>query len=502
MQLKQSISGPERKYPKKTFKSGEEGTPNVVLNELLEMPKYLDYSVFTKNQLRFAEKVFNTDTYLKMESFIREKNMFLKLNKPQYWNKTNVYLLFDAINIVLDIVNEILTEAFQMKSNSNSKIADLSSSTKDVLDGFINYFVHLRQKIDNSKDLIGLLKKYTTPDTLVTMILNAKGNPFISGPHILGMGIILATYAKVVSILTYVNPYVAVRKDSGVDTIKAPKIIYEAVSVPGGIKINYKNKSAYENFEPNEKNVDIDGTIKTTPLKSINIHTTTQTGTRTSTTKTYSKNPLIRLNQFPMYSLDILLPLKIAPHIITFGSGFNNFYKHIIPWIIPVKLICSILKISFDSVISKFNTCEDKSKLRIKPSYSLKIINHEKRLQVKLQYSRTPVNTKYILDIAANCTSHPYVFGTLVTSQQGAFGVKLSLIPIPKEYTYNQPAREEAENNQIKTNPGYDDSVDPKIRLTNKDIQYKQPKNDEIKMEEESDTETELVELKEDDEED
>lgn len=499
MQLKKSISGPERKYPKKTFDSGEDGSTKVVLGELLEMPKYLDYSVFSKNQLRFAEKVFNTDTYLKMESFIRGKNMFLKLNKPQYWNKTNIYLLFDAIGIVFDIVSEILTEAFQMKSNSNSKIADLSTSTKEVLDGFINYFVHLRQKIDTTKDLIALLKKFTTPDTLVTMILNIKGNPYISGPHILGMGIILATYAKVISILTYVNPYVLVRKDSGVDTIKAPKIIYDAVSVPGGIKINNK-KSAYENFEPDKGNVDIDTTIKAAPLKSINIHTTTETGTRTNTTKTYSKNPLIRLNQFPMYSLDILLPLKIAPHILTFGANFNNFYKHIIPWIIPVKLICSILKISFNSVISKFNTSDDKSKLRIKPSYSIKIINHQKRLQVKLQYSRTPVNTQYILDVTANCTSHPYVLGTLVTSQQGAFGVKLSLIPVPEKYPYNQPAREEAEKSQIKTNSGYEDSVDPNYRLTDGNIKYKQPKNDEIKMEEEEDSETELVDLKEDDE--
>ena len=46
---------------------------------------------------------------------------------------------------------------------------------------------------------------------------------------------------------------------------------------------------------------------------------------------------------------------------------------------------------------------DNDTKLRIKPSYSIKIINHEKRLQVKLQYSRTPINTRYILDVIAKC---------------------------------------------------------------------------------------------------
>lgn len=495
MQLKQSISGPDRKYPKKTFNSGEDGATNTVLGELLEMPNYLDYSVFSKNQLRFAEKVFKTDTYIKNENHIRGKNMFLKLNKPQYWNKTNIYLLFDSIGIVFDIVGEVLTEAYNMKMNSNSKMPDLAKSTKEVLDGFVNYFIHLRRGIEANKDIIGFLKQYTAPDSLATLILNSKGNAYISGTYILAMGIIIATYAKVVSILTYVNPYVLVRKDSGVDSIKAPKIIYDAVTLPEGIRINYKNKSAYENFEANVKNVDIDGTIKTKPLKTLNIHTTTETGTKTNTSKTYSKNPLIRLNQFPMYSLDIIFPLKIAPYIITMGKDFNQFYKNIIPWIIPVKLICSVLKISFDSVLSKFNTCDNDTKLRIKPSYSIKTINHEKRLQVKLQYLRTPINTRYILDVIANCTSHPYVLGTLVTEANGSFGVRLSLIPIPEKYPYNNEARQEATNKQIKTNTNYNDSVDSKYRLTDKNIKYKQAKNDEIRMEQEdSETEEELKE--------
>ena len=459
------------------------------------MPNYLDYSVFSKNQLRFAEKVFKTDTYIKNENHIRGKNMFLKLNKPQYWNKTNIYLLFDSIGIVFDIVGEVLTEAYNMKMNSNSKMPDLAKSTKEVLDGFVNYFIHLRRGIEANKDIIGFLKQYTAPDSLATLILNTKGNAYISGTLILAMGIIIATYAKVVSILTYVNPYVLVRKDSGVDSIKAPKIIYDAVTLPEGIRINYKNKSAYENFEPNVKNVDIDGTIKTKPLKTLNIHTTTETGTKTNTSKTYSKNPLIRLNQFPMYSLDIIFPLKIAPYIITMGKDFNQFYKNIIPWIIPVKLICSVLKISFDSVLSKFNTCDNDTKLRIKPSYSIKTINHEKRLQVKLQYLRTPINTRYILDVIANCTSHPYVLGTLVTEANGSFGVRLSLIPIPEKYPYNNEARQEATNKQIKTNTNYNDSVDSKYRLTDKNINYKQAKNDEIRMEQEdSETEEELKE--------
>ena len=51
---------PKRSYPKKTFDDGSE-VPDSVLHELSEMPSHIDYSVFSKNQLRFAEKLLLTE---------------------------------------------------------------------------------------------------------------------------------------------------------------------------------------------------------------------------------------------------------------------------------------------------------------------------------------------------------------------------------------------------------------------------------------------------------
>ena len=127
------IPGPDRKYPQKTFASGGDGASNTVLEELHQIPNYLDYTVFSKNQLRFAEKVFKTNTYIQNEDHIRGKNMFLKLNKPQYWNKTNIYLLFDSIHIILRIEYEILQEAIQMKINSNPNVQWMGREIIDVI---------------------------------------------------------------------------------------------------------------------------------------------------------------------------------------------------------------------------------------------------------------------------------------------------------------------------------------------------------------------------------
>ena len=462
--------GPERKYPRKTFASGEEGAPDIVLNELLEIPNYLDYSVFSKNQLRFAEKVFKTQAYLKNENHIRGKNMFLKLNKPQYWNLTNIYLLFDSIHIVLDIVNEIIVDAVKTKINSNSLMNEMGSTIVYLCNSITNYFIELRKQLKNTNNLFTTLTQYTDPNTILKYFLNSS-NDEVQGPKILAMGVVLATYAKVVSILTYVNPYVLVRKDSGVDTIKAPRILYDAVSYPEGQR-TYNGKSVYENFEPNKENFKYDEEVKDVQLKSLNVHVTKLTGERNSKTKTYSKNPLIRLKQYPMYSLDIIYPIKIAPYIITKLDNFKKFYQNIIPHIIPIKLICSVLKISFDGVLSKFHTIESDN-TRIKASYALTSKNNDKKLTVTLHRTKNKVNTEYMGEVLNYSPNRPYFEGKLHWINENQWNIKIT--KLSASGTIDSDADTEATNKQIKKNLNFRDTIEREMIFTEPDhLQYKE----------------------------
>lgn len=462
--MQQQIPGPERKYPRKTFASGGDGAPNTVVNELLEMQQYIDYSVFSRNQLRFAEKVFNTNTYKKHENHLRGKNMFLKLNKPQYWNKTNVYLLCDSIEMVLNITREILEEVISMKSNSNSNVMTLGQNLAQVVNSITNYFTALRSMINQENDLIQGMTKATEPTVILNYFLSCKGTT-ISGPRILALGIVLSIYAKVVSILSYVNPYVQVRKDSGVDSIKAPKILYDAIIMPEGTRRTYSGKSIYEGFEVNNTNGTFDETVHKIQRKTLNPHITTETGTRTSTTKTYSKNPIIRLKQHPMYALDIIFPIKIAPYIITKGDDFIQFYNYISPYIIAVKLICSVLKISFDGVLSKFHTINQNS-YRIKPSYSLKYVNGERKMTVKLYNTSNKINQQYYQDVLDYSTNRAYFEGKLqYTKDGGEFSILLTKLPASGNVDVN--VDQEAMAKQIKSNTKYNDYIDGNYVISN-----------------------------------
>ena len=62
-----------------------------------------------------------------------------------------------------------------------------------------------------------------------------------------------------------------------------------------------------------------------------------------------TNNPFIRVYAQPLYSLNILLPIKIAP---TFFINLNN-YPSLAESLKAVKLPCSILKISITSALSK-----------------------------------------------------------------------------------------------------------------------------------------------------
>ena len=63
LDYKNTYGGIPRKYPRQTFSSGGKGNVQEVVHELNEISQYIDYSVFSKNQLRFAEKLVKTKTY-------------------------------------------------------------------------------------------------------------------------------------------------------------------------------------------------------------------------------------------------------------------------------------------------------------------------------------------------------------------------------------------------------------------------------------------------------
>ena len=460
------IPGPDRKYPQKTFASGGDGAPNTVLEELHQIPNYLDYTVFSKNQLRFAEKVFKTNTYVQKEDHIRGKNMFLKLNKPQYWNKTNIYLLFDSIHIILQIEYEILQEAIQMKINSNPNVQWMGREIIDVIQSITNYFTLLRKQINATQDLIGTMKEYTDAPYIVGTFLSTS-NGRVQGSKILALGVVLATYAKIVSILTYVNPYVLVRKDSGVDTIKAPKVLYDAVVMPEGQR-SYTGRSVYEGYDPKPDEFNYDHNVKDVQMKNLNPHETIQTGERIGKSKTYSKNPIIRLKQYPMYSLDILFPLKISPYIVTEITQFESFYGGITPMIVPIKLLCSILKISFDGVLSKFHTC-DAQGTRIKPSYSLKNVNGKKQFSLTLHRTKNTVNVVYMRDVLDYSSNRAYCSGVLIRDQNNPANFYVGIDKMQGMGRAIPNVDAEATKKQIYTNPNYNDYLDPNVIISNPD---------------------------------
>lgn len=463
-----TYQGPDRKYPRKTFATGNDGAPTVVKEELLQIPDYIDYTVFSKKQLRFAEKVFNTKTYINNENYIRSKNMFLNLKKPQYWNKTNLYALFNSINIVNSIVKEIISEVISMKKNFNGFMNNVLEQTNALIDRAITYFnIENKLKDDNNKDTLTFIQSLGSYDSVSALFFNqAIDNERINIGFVIpyAIGIYLATYAKVVSILTYINPYVLVRKDSGIDTIKAPVSSPGAVSLPEGERLALDYKSPYEKFNyNNNKNYVMTAQIENQKLKDLNAHVTKETGTTTSKNKTYSKNPVIRLMHWPLYSLNILFPLTIAPKILNEdGNRGANFFNLTAAIAGNVKIICSILGISFNTILSRLYFYTQNTKNRIKGSYSIKKdANNEQKMSVKVKETPSKVNVNYLDQILSYCPDHP-IFNCYITeikNEQSGFNHFLAISHRISTLKPEQDVLQEAAKKQIITNEDYGDTL-------------------------------------------
>ena len=397
--VKEIYSGPERSYPKKTFPSGGD-KPNIVLEELLQLPDYIDYSVFSRNQLRFAEVVFKSNTYQSNENYIRGKNFFINLSKPKYWNKTNYGVLFSNINIVINIVKDIFTELKNIEI-AEATPTDLQSELTVICDNLLEVFT-----LQNGGSMtIENLKKIATPNEVLKAFFKSESKT-IKNTQIFAMGIFLATYAKVVSILTYVNPYVLIRKDSGVDSIKAPVSTIKGLDLPPGFKTTKANKftdlsdddfaNTVIEYEPKDRELEVyknkDDITQITRVK---------------------KNPLIHLLHFPLYSLNILLPITIAPRIfIEYNTSKTSLLDTSNMLIISqVKALMGYLKINFNTVISRLHFHDNGKRLNVNLIFK-KQVDKKEKAQLKVTKGKN-VNMDYFKRLKGLVIQHAFFKGSI-----------------------------------------------------------------------------------------
>ena len=411
-------NGPERTYPRKTFPSGEKD-PKIVREELLQIPDYLDYTVFSKNQLRFAERLFRTTAYTTNENYIRSENFFIKLDKPRYWNYDNIAVLFNNIRIVLDIVNEMFKDVINdsditLTKNSINAVSTIITNLKKGFDetsikntDFINYL----KGLSNSASINSIFFNNGIID-----IMNERSEKTgvfsIGTEYIFAAQIVITIYAKVVSILTYINPYVLVKKDSGVNTITPPTLKNKNISIPRKQRTAVEGKLSkfmeldMNNYDSNVEYVD-------QKLKSITArHKGSKPGTGKITREI--SNPYIRLIQFPCYSLNILLPITIAPVIFIYTEATNIDFKVISSHLAELKVVGSYFRININSFLSKL-IFYDKNENRCTPNLVFfKDQSDKEKVKLKMKRGKA-VNFDYYRLLKAIAPQHAYYDGTIQT---------------------------------------------------------------------------------------
>ena len=409
-------NGPERSYPRKTFPSGEKN-PKIVREELLQIPDYLDFTVFSKNQLRFAERLFRTNTYINQENYIRSENFFIKLDKPRYWNYDNIAVLFNNIRIVLDITNEMFKDVINdaditIAKNSINAVTTIISNLKKGFSeisiqntDFINYL----KGLSNSTSINSIFFNNGIVDIL-NESSEKTGVSSISTEYIFATQIVITIYAKVVSILTYVNPYVLVKKDSGVNTITPPTLKNKNISIPRKQRTAVDGKLSkfmeldMNNYDNNVEYID-------QKLKSI---TPRHKGSKPGTGKITREisNPYIRLIQFPCYSLNILLPIAIAPVIFIFTGAANIDFKVISSHLAELKVVGSYFRININSFLSKL-IFYDKNEVRCTPNLVFfKDQSDKEKVKLKMKKGKV-VNFEYYRLLKAIAPQHAYYDGVI-----------------------------------------------------------------------------------------
>lgn len=331
LDYKNTYGGIPRKYPRQTFNSGGKGNVQEVVHELNEISQYIDYSVFSKNQLRFAEKLVKTKTYFDNETYIRSPNFFISLNKPRYWNINNYMILEKNINLVFDIMKEMIED---IPSNYTN---DITNKVKDLCKGMSTWLNH--NHITNVSFSDGILSFIDLKGIMLELGLNHTYKDFISA------GLFSAMYNKVVSIISYLNPYVQAKKDAGVNTMIPPVTSIDNIIAT---ERNYGERT-YKDILLNSTNV-VEENIKTKSARTLEDKIS-EPKERSSTTKTkvYSANSYYKIYAFPLYSLNILLPVKLMPTAFVETSKFGP----LINIIKDAKLAGSIMRIPISSILSK-----------------------------------------------------------------------------------------------------------------------------------------------------
>lgn len=331
--------GIQRKYPRKTYDDGELSPPEV-LHELHEISNYIDYSVFSKNQLRFVEKMLKTSTYIQNENYIRSPNMFISLNKPRFWNMNNYLVLERSIGYVLDIEKEMLNS---IPKKYTSTIVDTAVAFCDNMKSWID-----SNKLTNKKftDSIRKLVNYT--EFANTLKINPTYDDYMAN------GLFCATYNKIVSAISYLNPYVQAKKDTGVNTMTPP-----VTSMDNIVKSERNYNNTYTDLLTETTGI-VNDVIETTKKGRDLIAKQSEPNTKNSMSKTttYTANSYYKLVAFPLYSLNILLPIKLMPTMFVLTTN----YPAIGEVLLKAKLAGSILKIPISSILSKLVTLNSNQK--------------------------------------------------------------------------------------------------------------------------------------------
>lgn len=331
LDYKNTYGGIPRRYPRQTFNDGGKGNVQEVVHELNEISQYIDYSVFSKNQLRFAEKLVKTKTYFNNETYIRSPNFFISLNKPRYWNINNYMILEKNINLVFDIMKEMIDDI------PKSYASDITDKVKDLCNGMKTWLSYKQLTSLSFSD--GILAFIDLDGIMRELALNYTYEDFISA------GLFCAMYNKVVSIISYLNPYVQAKKDAGVNTMIPPVTSIDNI-VP--TERNYGERT-YKDILLSSEPV-IEENIKTKSARTLEDKIS-EPKERSSTTKTkvYSANSYYKIYAFPLYSLNILLPVKLMPTAFVTTTKFGPLINKIK----DAKLAGSIMRIPISSILSK-----------------------------------------------------------------------------------------------------------------------------------------------------
>lgn len=331
LDYKNTYGGIPRKYPRQTFTTGGKGNVQEVVHELNEISQYIDYSVFSKNQLRFAEKLVKTKTYFDNETYIRSPNFFITLNKPRYWNINNYMILEKNINLVFDIMKEMIEDI------PLSYASDITEKVKDLCNGMSSWLNH--NHITNVKFSEGILSFIDLEGIMGELALNYTYEDFIAA------GLFCAIYNKIVSIISYLNPYVQAKKDAGVNTMIPPVTSIDNII---SAERNYGERTYKDLLLSSKATVEENVKAKTARTLEDKI---SEAKERTGTTKTkvYSANSYYKIYAFPLYSLNILLPVKLMPTAFVTTTKFGS----LINIIKDAKLAGSIMRIPISSILSK-----------------------------------------------------------------------------------------------------------------------------------------------------